>query len=342
MFLKSKRKLFLRVFPAVIFAIVSSLLFTWCAASVMAHSGGEVMSQRTATPITIDGNLNEGVWAAAFAKSSPLQDIVADPRAPAHQQDWYQIIPGGGGGADTNNGGLRVSRGQFDGDNDFMARWATLWDDNYLYVAFDVTDDEVNPYNNVYETRTGDIDGVWLLFDTKHDAPTSNYPPHEFKTNEVAGKSTYQADDYYWIFAPLTARGTSAAWALAPTAGAADPVLGEPANGHVAGQATSKGYTAEIRLPWSVFAPFFGGPLAPKDGMVIGFDITFTDIDGNPPAYAAPFGGAVAWSSDFENDNSPGVLGDLIISGALITQPTSVNPAGKLPTTWGRIKGGYK
>ena len=106
---------------------------------------------------------------------------------------------------------------------------------------------------------------------------------------------------------------------------------------------TDSGYAAEMRLPWSIFEPFFGAALAPTDGLVIGFDITITDIDGDAPGtYAAPLGGAVAWSSDFENDNSPGVLGDLLISNEVIGSATSVDPTGKLPVTWGKIKGTYK
>ena len=310
--------------------------------SALAHSGGEVMSKNTATPIVIDGKLDEAEWTAAFQDSSPLQDIVVDPRDPKHAQDWYQIIAGGGAGSNTNNGGLRVSRGQFDGDADFMARWATLWDDNYLYFAFDITDDNTHTYANDVASRDGDIDGIWLLFDTKHDAPKFEFPKHEFNTREVANNSTYQADDHYWIFAPLTTSGNGAAWSQSLSA-ASDPELGDPANGHVAGQTSSNGYMAEIRLPWSIFEPFFGETLTPTDGTVIGFDITITDIDGDPPGtYAAPLGGAIAWSSDFENDNSPGVLGDLIISSERVGVATSVDPSGKLPTMWGDIKRGYK
>ena len=326
---------------SVVFAIVC-LLFALSTQSAMAHSGGEVMSKNTATPIVIDGKLDEAEWTAAFQDSSPLQDIVVDPRDSKHSQDWYQIVAGGGAGSNTNNGGLRVSRGQFDGDADFLARWATLWDDNYLYFAFDITDDNTHTYANDVASRDGDIDGIWLLFDTKHDAPKFEFPKHEFNTKEVANNSTYEADDHYWIFAPLTTSGDSAAWAQSLSA-ASDPELGNPANGHVAGQKSGSGYMAEIRLPWSVFEPFFGGTLTPKDGMVIGFDITITDIDGDPPGtYAAPLGGAIAWSSDFENDNSPGVLGDLIISNETVGVATSVDPAGKLPTMWGDIKRGYK
>lgn len=325
-----------------VFSILCCLLFVLSTLSVMAHSGGEVTSKKTATPITIDGMMDEAEWDAAFQESSPLQDIVVDPRDPKHNQEWYQIIAGGGAGSNTNDGGLRVSRGKFDGDDDFLARWATLWDDDYLYFAFDITDDTHHAYANDFASRDGDIDGIWLLFDTKHDAPVFEFPHHAFDTKHVANNSTYEADDHYWIFGPVTTEGTSGAWSQSLSAGL-DPELGEAANGHVAGQKTGSGYAAEMRLPWSIFEPFFGAALEPTDGLVIGFDITITDIDGDAPGtYAAPLGGAVAWSSDFENDNSPGVLGDLIISNEVIGSATSVDPTGKLPVTWGKIKNGYK
>ena len=154
-------------------------------------------------------------------------------------------------------------------------------------------------------------------------------------TKEVANNSVYEADDHFWFFAPLITEDGGYAWTQA---GNLDPVLAEAANGHIAAKEGGAGYALEVRLPWSVFDPFFGEPLVPEDGMVIGFDITFMDIDGDPPQYAAPFGGAFAWSSDFENDNSPSVLGDLIISA---DSSTSVNPANKFSTMWGHIKDGY-
>jgi hypothetical protein len=336
-----KQKLLFKADPLIALTVVGGLFFTLFAISVMANSGGEVTSQKTANAIAIDGNLDESEWTAALAISSPLQDIVLDPRA--HGQDWYQLLPCGQGEdppcGNTNGGGLRVTRGQVDGDDDLSVRWATLWDEDYLYFGFDVTDDSVHAYANDVATRDGYIDGFWLLFDTRNDAPLFEFPNHEFNSKEVANNSTYEADDIYWIFGPLTSGGTSTAWS---SDGSFNPDLGDPANGHVAAQETGNGYTAEARLPWSVFESPYGGPLTPTNGLVIGFDITFTDIDGDPPgSYAAPLGGAMAWSSDFENDNSPGVLGDLIISTELVAEPSSVSPSGKLPTMWGDIKGQY-
>lgn len=315
------------VIGSVILVGASLTFFSIASTPLLAHSGGKVVCKRISAPIKIDGNI-DAQW-DSVRRDAVGQEITANP------QDWYQIIPGGGKGSNTNNGGLRVSRGRFDGDKDLKVVWMTLWDEKYLYFAFEVTDDNVNEYKGPFDTRTGDIDGFWLLFDTKHDAPLKSFPPKKFDTAAVAAESVYQADDHYWIFTPLTTRGASAAFASSKNAGA-DPVLNDPANGHVAGKKTGTGYNAEVRLPWSIFDPFFGGPLVPKNGLVLGFDIIFTDID---PTYAAPVGGAIAWSSDFENDNSPGVLGDLVISAEVIT---AIQPAGKLPTMWGRIKSGHK
>ena len=84
----------------------------------------------------------------------------------------------------------------------------------------------------------------------------SSFRAHEFDTKHVANNSTYQADDNYWIFGPLTTADRSGAWTQALGA-ALDPELGDPAKGHVVSQKTSSGYSIEMRLPWSIFEPFF-------------------------------------------------------------------------------------
>ncbi|MFQ6042399.1 MAG: sugar-binding protein [Candidatus Poribacteria bacterium] len=313
------------VFPSVVVAIMACFSLVVFAMSAMAYSGGKVTSKKTSVPIKIDGELDDPAWQAVRPDFEDTQDIVVDP------QDWYQVKEKSGN--DTNNGGLRVSRGQIDGDNDLKVVWMTTWDDDYLYFAFEVTDDNVTEKTEPFESRSGDIDGFWLLFDTKHDAPVIEYPEKQFDTGDAAGQSAYQADDIFWTVAPVTTRGYPGVYEKAD---AEQPILNDPANGHAAGKQTSIGYNAEVRLPWSIFEPFYGGALVPKDGMVFGFDITFTDID---PTYAAPVGGAMAWSSDFENDNCPAVLGELFLSNEpAITGGTAVNPAGKLPSVWGKIK----
>jgi hypothetical protein len=320
----SKGKNFLNVFPSVVATVMVGLFLVFFAMSAMAYSGGEATSKKTSVPIVIDGELDDPAWQTVRPDFEGTQDIIVDP------QDWYQVKEGSG--ADTNAGGRRVSRGQIDGDDDLKVVWMTVWDDDYLYFAFEVTDDNVNEYAGALDTRDSDIDGLDLMFDTKHDAPViEDFPEKEFDTGAVAAESVYEADDNFWVIAPLTSRAYPAVFETSALVEA--PELNDPANGHVAGKITSIGYNVEIRMPWSIFEPFYGGTPVPEDGMVFGFDITVTDIH---PTYAAPEGGAMAWSSDFENDNSPAVLGELFFSTEELA--TAVNPAGKLSNVWGEIK----
>ena len=318
-----KCKPFLSVFPPVVVTMMICLLLAFVATSVMAFSGGQVTSKKTSVPIVIDAELDDPAWKAVRPDFEGKQDVVVDP------QDWYQL-PLKSGAGNTNEGGIRVSRGQIDGDDDLKVVWMTVWDDDFLYFAFEVTDDMPVVYEGDMVTRTPDMDGIWLCFDTLHDAPVIEFPEKEFSTEEVSAVSVYEADDFYLAVGPLTIRDYPATFL---SAGDEHPLLNDPANGHVAGMQTSIGYNAEIRLPWSIFEPYYGGTPVPGDGMVFGFDFTFIDVD---PTYAAPEGGAMAWSSDFHNDNSPGVLGELFLSTEALG--TAVNSTGKLPSVWGKIK----
>jgi hypothetical protein len=301
--------------------IFGSMWMIFNATDVVAHSGGEAISAPRRAAITIDGDLAD--WAIV---RSLAQEITTKP------QDWYQITAGGGAGSNTNKGGLRVSRGQIDGDKDLKVVWMTMWDDDNLYFAFETVDDDVNELKPPYEGRDArNFEGYWLCFDTKHNAPTKKFGNKKFNTAEVAALSAYEPDDTFWQIAPVTARGAGAAWVK--DGEVAEPELNTPAKGHIATKRSGTGYTFEIRMPWKIFDPFFGKRFKPTDGDIIGFDITVMDID---PVYDPPQGGAMAWSSDFENDNSPGVLGDIIFSTT-----AAVNPNGKLPALWGEIKNGY-
>lgn len=313
-----KKVLNMKLFHFLLVCCIGVFAFS---SSIMAYSGGKAISKKASSPIKIDGDLNDPAW-LSVQSDFVGQEIVVNP------QDWYQVKPKSGN--NTNNGGLRVSRGQIDGDSDLKVFWMTTWDDDYLYFGFVVTDDLVTEYQGPYDVRTGDIDGFVLCFDTKHDAPVFEFPPKQFDTGAVAAQSTYQADDVFFIVAPITARKAPAVFEQ--VAAQQNPILNDPANRHAAAVKTSAGYNVEIRLPWSVFTPYYGGTLIPKVGLMMGFDVTFMDSD---PTYAAPLGGAMAWSSDFENDNSPGVLGELLLAPG---GETAVSAKGKLTSTWGNIK----
>ena len=300
-------------------AFVSICLLLCCSTTDgVAHSGGEATSAPRRGAITIDGDLAE--WASIRLLA---QEITTKP------QDWYQIAPGGGAGRDTNKGGLRVSRGQIDGDKDLKVTWMTMWDNENLYFAFEVVDDDINELKPPYDARNArNFEGYWLCFDTKHNAPLKKFANKKFNTAEVAAISSYEPDDTFWEIAPLTTRGAGAAFHRDGEVG--DPEINSPAKGHLMAKKSGGTYTFEVRMPWKIFDPYFGKGFKPKDGDIIGFDITVMDVD---PVYEPPKGGAMAWSSDFENDNSPGVLGDIIFSTT-----AAVDPKDKLPTIWGKIK----
>ncbi len=305
------------MFCLFVVTLLSICLFPF-AIDGFAHSGGEAISAPRRGEINIDGDLVEWEIVRSLA-----QEITTKP------QDWYQIVPGGGAGRDTNKGGLRVSRGQIDGDDDLKVTWMTMWDDDNLYFAFEVVDDDINELKPPYEARDGrNFEGYWLCFDTKHDALTKKFGNKKFDTAAVAAISTYEPDDTFWEVAPLTARGAGAAFQRDGQVG--DPELNSPAKGHIAAKQDGGSYTFEVRMPWKIFDPYYGKRIKPEDGDVIGFDITVMDVD---PVYDPPKGGAMAWSSDFENDNSPGVLGDIIFSTT-----ADVDPKNKLPMIWGQIK----
>lgn len=162
-----------------------------------AHSGGKAISAPRRGNIQIDGDLTE--WNVV---RSLAQEMTTRP------QGWCQIIAGGGKGSNTNNGGLRVSRGQIDGDKDLKVTWMTMWDTDNLYFAFETIDDDINEIKPPYDGRNSrNFEGYWLCFDAKHDAPVKNFPNKKFNTAQVAGLSSYEPDDTFWEIAPLTARG---------------------------------------------------------------------------------------------------------------------------------------
>jgi len=302
------------------FAFLTIAIFVLLATPVMSHSGGKANCKKTNIPIKIDGDLNDPAWLAVQADFAN-QAIIANP------QDWYQIKPKSGN--NTNDGGLRVTRGRVDSDADLKGVWMTVWDSDYIYFGFAISDDVVVEYQGPYDVRTGDTDSIVIIFDTKHDAPIKTFPPKQFDTGAVAAEVTNMPDDVFYIITPITNRGTPAVFEGAALT--VNAILDNAANKHVAAKKTTTGYTAEIRIPWSIFTPFYGATLVPKSGMVMGFDISLVDSD---PTYAAPVGGAMAWSSDFENDNSPSVLGELTI----VAIEAPVTPQGKLTSTWGDIK----
>jgi hypothetical protein len=304
------------------FTLLSVVVLMLSAVPAMSYSGGKANCKKTSVPIKIDGDLNDPSWLAVQADFAN-QTIIANP------QDWYQIKPKSS--ANTNDGGLRVTRGRVDNDADLKGVWMTVWDSDYIYFGFAVSDNVVVEYQGPYNARSGDTDSVVVIFDTKHDAPVISFPAKQFDTGACVPQSLNMPDDVFYYTTVITNRGTPVVW---DTAANAEVILSDPAKKHTAAKKTATGYTFEMRIPWSIFTPYYGAALVPKSGMVMGFDVSLVDSD---PTYAAPLGGAMTWSSDFENDNCPAVLGELTIV-AIEASTTSVTSKGKLASTWGDIK----
>ena len=183
----------------------------------------DVVANEVAVPPTIDGVLDE--WAAFSGIASA-----------------FQVFAGAG----------------WDGTADLSAGWRLAWDQAYLYVAVDVSDDIH------VQTESGDQvyrgDSVELQLDT-----------------DLAGDRDdrrLSADDYQIALSP----GDFAA--LPPSAvrvrGSADGAQ-LPAPGHsvrVAARATESGYTLEAAIPWADLG------LAPFRGLVIGLALNASDNDG--------------------------------------------------------------
>ena len=77
----SPRHLMGTIRSLMIFSIVGVICLVVSATLALGHSGGKVTPKKAASPITIDGKIEESIWKAALTESSPPQDIAMDPRA---------------------------------------------------------------------------------------------------------------------------------------------------------------------------------------------------------------------------------------------------------------------
>lgn len=174
-------------------------------------------ARRAASPPTLDGNLSD--W--------PDLPYLAD-QATFRPENWTGL-------------------------GDLSVRYGLAWDDSFLYLAAQVTDDAH------VQTQRGETifrgDSLELLFDA--DLAT------DFQVNELSG------DDYQLGLSPGTLNGD-----------APDGFLwfprsrqGTPPGVTVAAQRTDLGYTLEAAIPWSLFA------LTPASDARFGFTLSASDND---------------------------------------------------------------
>ncbi|MEO8426418.1 MAG: sugar-binding protein, partial [Verrucomicrobiota bacterium] len=190
-------------------------------------------------PPKIDGTLDDQAWkeAQVFKVDSALQDVIR-PSA------WQ-------------------------GTNDYSLDARFAWDNTYLYLAYDVTDDVPRANTDVPATAwNGDGAEVYFGFDQSNP-----------------GRSTYLPDTDFHL---ALSAGPNPTWAVYFLNGTFEPVAGgpfQPADNMIV-KDRPNGYIMEARIPWAMLVGANGTTNAPPvPGQLVGFNVFGNDGD-NPDAPA--------------------------------------------------------
>lgn len=185
--------------------------------------GGFVPVPKTALPLKVDGVLDDAVW-----KSAPVQTLNSEDQ----MRIFRDALP-------------------WKGPQDLSARLQYAWDDKYLYVAADVTDDapgELKMDNELWRQ-----DSIQFLIDPSHDKI------------EKSGK--------YDLSVAVGAKGPQAWAALSadtsiPTGEVKEIVIGSKKD-------ADGSQTYEIAIPWARLVPF-----QPQAGADLGLTLALNEDDG--------------------------------------------------------------
>lgn len=138
------------------------------------------------------------------------------------------------------------------GIGDQSALYAAAWDEVYLYLAVQATDDAY------VQTERGELifrgDSVELLFDANFGGDFS--------------QADLSADDYQIGLSPGASGGAAEAYVWFPAGRA-----GAPGGLLLAAQTTALGYNVEAAIPWSLLG------VAPLAGQRFGFALSLSDND---------------------------------------------------------------
>ena len=302
--------------------MVFAMLFS--ASLVFAHSRGIANAFFVDNPPAIDGDPNDPQWQERWAEFQ-AGDNGTGPSMhmkPETTPDWF-IFP------ETSPN--RISRGNFDSDEDWSSEFGLLFDEEWLYYVMVVTDDVVFTDLNNDPPTVGSNDEMWWMFDFEHNAPRI---PKGDDDRELAGDPDcfYSDGDIYLRYKVFTINDTTpGCWLSLGTNPEGGTFYNDECSENVVTKKTANGYVYEGKI---TFKEMFKGSkkpnlLPPIDGVVWGFDSTIDDHD------VKGFGreGAISWASSFENDNMVCGFGDLLFVGT-----RSVTPQDKLPATWGNLK----
>ena len=302
--------------------IVLAMLFS--ASLVFAHSRGIANAFFADNPPTIDGDANDPEWQERWAEFQ-AGDNGTGPSMhmkPETTPDWF-IFP------ETSPN--RISRGNFDSDEDWSSEFGLLFDEEWLYYVMVVTDDVVFTDLDNDPPTVGGNDEMWWMFDFEHNAP--RIPKGNDDRILAADQDCFFSDgDIYLRYKVFTIKDTTpGCWLSLGTNPNGGTNYNDECSENVVTKKTADGYVYEGKI---TFKEMFKGSkkpnlLPPIDGVVWGFDSTIDDHD--VPGFGRE--GAISWASSFENDNMVCGFGDLLFVGT-----RSVTPQDKLPTTWGNLK----
>jgi len=248
-------------------AAIALVLTVFPAADAFAYSpyswAAYYASKRT-FPITIDGDLSEWELVKGFAMN---------------QEKFFFV-------------GQGISSSKWGGPKDLSATFKVLWDEQFIYVAVEVTDDKVTePHGSLVpsmETGSWDDDGIELMFDNDGSNMARYYVGdlmhHEF--HFVFSATHPFVFDNFWKYQegapqPMFDLPDGSKEPLAfpnevmskheITSSFSDP----PYRGKYAFKRTPQGYNLELRmaLPGAIMKPINDG------GRVIGFDVAINDND---------------------------------------------------------------
>jgi len=215
-------------------------------------------------PVKIDGDLSEWVAIQGFTMA---------------QEKFFFV-------------GQGMSSAKWRGPQDLSATFRVQWDEHYLYVAVEVTDDKVTePHGSLVKgTDTGswDDDGVELMLDNDGCGASRYYigDPAHHEFHFVYSASHPFVFDNFWKPQPGAKRATfSLPDGTEEPLGFPGEVMAKndvtevfskpPYNGAFAFKRTAKGYNLELRisLPEAKMTAINAG------GHPIGFDIAINDND---------------------------------------------------------------
>jgi hypothetical protein len=204
-----------------------------------------------------------------FAKNNPANPVVVDGKIGAGEWDGAYSFTMDAGDFDAANGA------NWTGKEDYSGTYYFKWDEKFLYVRGDVTDDV--PLDNTHADETanhwqGDGLELYIGLDQTNPNRTHYLPDTDFQF--ITGMGGGKSGPLQWAAAVHHGDNGVA------TTDAQKDDAGKPINPDLKLIAlpTDRGYMFEYQIPWTALSP----KATVKDGQVIGWNMFGNDGDGDP------------------------------------------------------------